>query len=46
VGTKTPAAMNTTAANDKRNFPRISSTTPLPPLNDFLMPRPQRQAES
>ena len=26
VGTKTPAAMNTIAANEKRNFPRISST--------------------
>src|SRR2546430_7099199 len=26
VGTRTPTAMITTAANDKRNFPRISST--------------------
>ena len=32
VGTKTATAINTTAAKDKRNFQRISST-PLPPLN-------------
>src|ERR1700694_1150664 len=36
VGTRTPTAMNTIAANEKRNLPRISSTYPLPPLNGFL----------